>query len=83
MTRRRRQSGAPVTPVNGDPSVQGRRLIKRYGELTTVDGVDLTVRPQRAGETTTLRTLSASCAPDAGSIRLFGPDPAEDPTPRA
>jgi ABC-2 type transport system ATP-binding protein len=66
------------------PAVEARGLTKRYGEITAVDHVDLTVRagdvygylgPNGAGKTTSLRMLLGLIRPDAGSARLFGRDP--------
>jgi ABC-2 type transport system ATP-binding protein len=68
--------------------VEVRGLVKRYGRLTAVDRVDLTVEsgdvygflgPNGAGKTTTLRMLLGLIRRDGGSIRLFGRDPAADP----
>jgi ABC-2 type transport system ATP-binding protein len=69
--------------VNDNP-VEARGLVKRYGEIAAVDGVDLTVRhgeiygflgPNGAGKTTTLRMLLGLVRPNAGTVRLFGCDP--------
>jgi ABC-2 type transport system ATP-binding protein len=69
--------------VNEVP-VEARGLVKRYGEIAAVDGVDLTVRPGEiygflgpngAGKTTTLRILLGLVRPNAGTVRLFGRDP--------
>jgi ABC-2 type transport system ATP-binding protein len=74
--------------VNELRPVEVRRLVKRYGRLTAVDNVDLTVEggdvygflgPNGAGKTTTLRMLLGLIRRDAGAIRLFGRDPAPDP----
>jgi ABC-2 type transport system ATP-binding protein len=68
--------------------IEVRGLVKRYGRLTAVDQVDLTVEsgdvyaflgPNGAGKTTTLRMLLGLIRRDSGSIRLFGRDPAADP----
>ena len=68
--------------------IEARALVKRYRDLPAVDGVDLTVRagdvygflgPNGAGKTTTLRMLLGLVRPDAGSIRVFGRDTAQDP----
>jgi ABC-2 type transport system ATP-binding protein len=68
--------------------VEVRGLVKRYGRLTAVDHVDLTVEsgdvygflgPNGAGKTTSLRMLLGLIRRDEGSIRLFGRDPAADP----
>jgi ABC-2 type transport system ATP-binding protein len=61
-------------------------LVKRYGELEAVAGVDLTVHagdvygylgPNGAGKTTSLRMMLGLIRPTAGSVRLFGRDPLE------
>jgi ABC-2 type transport system ATP-binding protein len=61
--------------------VEVRGLVKRYGGLTVVDHVDLTIErgdvyaflgPNGAGKTTTLRTLLGLIRRDAGSVSLFG-----------
>jgi ABC-2 type transport system ATP-binding protein len=65
-------------------AVEARGLVKRYGHVTAVDHVDLTVRagdvygylgPNGAGKTTSLRMLLGLIRPDEGSAKLFGRDP--------
>jgi ABC-2 type transport system ATP-binding protein len=72
--------------ADGPPPVEVRGLTKRYGELTAVAGVDLTVNPgdvygylgpNGAGKTTSLRMMLGLIRPSAGSVRLFGRDPME------
>ncbi len=72
-------SGAP-------PPVEVRGLVKRYGELEAVAGVDLTVHagdvygylgPNGAGKTTCLRMMLGLIRPTSGTVRLFGRDPQE------
>ena len=62
-------------------AVRVRGLVKRYGDLTAVDGIDLDVRagtclgilgPNGAGKTTTVEILEGLKQPDAGSVELFG-----------
>ncbi len=69
-----------MTPV----PIEVRGLVKRYGELTAVDRVDLTVEagdvygylgPNGAGKTTSLRMMLGLIRPTEGSVRLFGRDP--------
>ncbi len=70
-----------------DPApVEVRGLVKRYGDLTAVAGVDLTVNsgdvygylgPNGAGKTTSLRMMLGLIRPTAGTVRLFGRDPQE------
>ncbi len=59
-------------------AIEARGLVKRYGELTAVDHVDLTVRsgdvygylgPNGAGKTTSLRMLLGLIRPDEGSAK--------------
>jgi ABC-2 type transport system ATP-binding protein len=68
------------------PPVEVRGLVKRYGELTAVDHVDLTVNvgdvygylgPNGAGKTTSLRMMLGLIRPTEGTVRLFGRDPLE------
>ena len=67
-----------------DRPVEARGLVKRYGDLAAVDGVDLTVEagdvygylgPNGAGKTTSLRMLLGLIRPTSGEARLFGRDP--------
>lgn len=67
--------------MNGDVVLEAVGLIKRYGSLTAVDGLDLQVRrgevfgflgPNGAGKTTSIHILCGLLQPDAGSIRLNG-----------
>ncbi len=60
-------------------------LVKRYGERAVVDGVSLAVAPGEivallgpngAGKTTTIECIEGYRAPDAGSVRVLGADPA-------
>jgi ABC-2 type transport system ATP-binding protein len=77
-------SDTQVTP--GPEPIEVRGLVKRYGELTAVGGVDITVRngdvygylgPNGAGKTTSLRMMLGLIRPTEGSVRLFGRDPME------
>ena len=67
--------------------VEARGLVKRYGELVAVAGVNLTVErgdvfgylgPNGAGKTTSLRMLLGLIRPTEGTARLFGRDPIVD-----
>ncbi|MGW4846766.1 ATP-binding cassette domain-containing protein [Nocardia brasiliensis] len=63
-------------------------LVKRYGRLVALDGLDLTVPegtvtallgPNGAGKTTTVRVLSTLLIPDAGRATVAGIDVLADP----
>jgi ABC-2 type transport system ATP-binding protein len=75
---------APEAGADGPPPLEVRGLVKRYGELTAVAGVDITVRsgdvygylgPNGAGKTTSLRMMLGLIRPTEGSVRVFGRDP--------
>jgi ABC-2 type transport system ATP-binding protein len=64
-------------------AVEASGLVKTFGEVRAVDGVDLGVRrgsvygvlgPNGAGKTTTIRVLATLLRPDAGSARVLGHD---------
>jgi ABC-2 type transport system ATP-binding protein len=64
-------------------AVEASGLVKSFGEVRAVDGVDLAVRsgsvygvlgPNGAGKTTTIRMLATLLRPDAGSARVLGHD---------
>jgi len=68
-------------------AVEVRGLVKRYGDRSVVDGLDLTVRrgeifallgPNGAGKTTTVEILEGYRRPDGGSVRVLGLDPVRD-----
>jgi len=65
--------------------IQG--LVKTFGSVRALDGLDLTVRagevhgflgPNGAGKSTTIRVLLGLLRKDAGGVRLFGKDPWRD-----
>jgi putative spermidine/putrescine transport system ATP-binding protein len=77
----------PSSP-DGVPDVALRGLVKRYGDVAAVDGVDLDVHPGEfftflgpsgSGKTTTLRLIAGFEIPDAGEVRLGGRDVAREP----
>jgi ABC-2 type transport system ATP-binding protein len=68
--------------------IQARGLVKRYGEVTALDGLDLTVPqgtvlgllgPNGAGKTTAVRVLTTLLTADAGSATVAGVDVFADP----
>ena len=66
-----------------DIAVRLEAVVKRYGDVVAVDGVDLDVRdgeffsmlgPSGSGKTTTLRMIAGFEVPSAGRIYLHGAD---------
>ncbi len=62
-------------------AIECRGLVKRYGDVTAVDGLDLAVRagecfgllgPNGAGKTTTIEILEGLNRPDAGQVTVLG-----------
>jgi len=78
------RNGPPVT----EPVVVVRQLRKRFGAVTALDGVDLTIEqgqvmallgPNGAGKTTLVRVLTTLTRPDAGLVRIAGHDVSAQP----
>ncbi len=70
-----------------EPIIETRGLTRRFGELTAVDHLDLSVNrgeifglvgPDGAGKTTTLRMLCGLMDPSEGSARVAGHDAARE-----
>lgn len=64
-----------------EPVISLHGVVKRFGSLTAVDGLDLDVAPgicfgllgpNGAGKSTTMRMLTAQALADAGEIRVLG-----------
>ncbi len=64
-------------------AIEASGLVKAFGDVRAVDGVDLAVRrgsvygvlgPNGAGKTTTIRMLATLLAPDAGTATVLGHD---------
>jgi ABC-2 type transport system ATP-binding protein len=79
-------TGAPRRQADGRTAVSLRGLTKRYGQVTAVDSLDLTIHPGEvvallgpngAGKSTTIDMLLGLARPDAGGVQLFGLAPAE------
>jgi ABC-2 type transport system ATP-binding protein len=75
-----------VDDMNETPAVQLDGLRKRFGGVTAVDGIDLTIRPGEvvavlgpngAGKSTTIDLALGLATPTAGTASLFGGTPRE------
>ena len=69
------------------PAIEIRGLIRRYGKIDAVNGLDLNVPTgccygffgrNGAGKTTTIKCLLNLLRPTSGSVRVFGLDPQRD-----
>src|SRR3954469_2340830 len=69
-------------------AVSAGGLVKTFGEVRAVDGVDLDIQegeifgvlgPNGAGKTTVLKMLATLLAIDAGEARVFGVDVRREP----
>jgi ABC-2 type transport system ATP-binding protein len=72
-----------VTQSNHIPVIEITNLVKRYGDFTAVDAIDLAVfrgeifgilGPNGAGKTTTLEMIEGLRQPDSGTITVDGID---------
>jgi len=76
-----------VGHVSDEPLIHARGLVKRFGELTAVDGIDVDVQrgeafgflgPNGAGKSSTMRMVGCVSPPTAGLLRILGKDPRHD-----
>lgn len=67
--------------ASGPPALRLRGVVKRFGQLTAVDGLDLEVPdgacvgllgPNGAGKSTTMRLLTAQAIADEGELSVLG-----------
>jgi ABC-2 type transport system ATP-binding protein len=70
------------------PRIEARALVKRFGQIHAVRGIDLVVPsgqvlgflgPNGAGKSTTMRMITGFLEPTSGSVALDGIDLARDP----
>jgi ABC-2 type transport system ATP-binding protein len=70
-----------ATAPAAEPVIEAQGLTRRFGDLTAVDALDLTVEPQTiygflgpngCGKTTTVRMLTGLLTPSAGMVRVLG-----------
>jgi len=69
-------------------AIEANNLVKKYGEVTALDGLSLQVEegtvfgllgPNGAGKTTAVRVLTTLLTPDSGSATVAGVDVINDP----
>lgn len=67
--------------------IRARGLIKRFGDFTAVDGIDVDVRrgeafgflgPNGAGKSSTMRMIGCVSPPSGGVLEILGLDPVRD-----
>jgi spermidine/putrescine transport system ATP-binding protein len=77
--------------MNDSPAISLEQLVKRYGGVTAVDEVDVTIGegeffsllgPSGCGKTTTLRLIAGFEAPSSGRVLLRGQDVSHVPANR-
>ena len=66
-----------------EAAIEARGLVRHFGEMRAVDGLDLTVQrgemlglvgPDGAGKTTAIRLLTGVLAPSGGQATVLGHD---------
>src|SRR3954447_15678245 len=74
------------TGTGSPDAVRLSGIVKRFGTVTAVDGMDLAVRPGEivaflgpngAGKTTTIDMMLGFSRPDAGTVEVLGGPPAD------
>jgi ABC-2 type transport system ATP-binding protein len=79
---------AKVSNEKNGFAIQTLDLTKKFGDLTAVDGINLSIRkgelfsllgPNGAGKTTTIKMLCCLLKPTAGSATVMGHDVQKDP----
>jgi len=79
--------GDRVPGVPDEPLIHARGLVKRFGEFTAVDGIDVDVHRGEAfgflglngaGKSSTMRMIGCVSPPTGGMLRILGLDPVRD-----
>jgi lipooligosaccharide transport system ATP-binding protein len=74
-------------PDTGEALISARNLVKRFGDFTAVDGIDVDVHrgesfgflgPNGAGKSSTMRMIGCVSPVTDGELTIFGMDPARD-----
>ena len=69
------------------PLIHARGLVKKFGDLVAVDGIDFDVQrgeafgflgPNGAGKSSTMRMIGCVSPPTAGTLRILDLDPVAD-----
>jgi len=69
------------------PLIHARGLVKTFGDIVAVDGIDFDVQrgeafgflgPNGAGKSSTMRMIGCVSPPTAGTLRILGLDPVEN-----
>jgi lipooligosaccharide transport system ATP-binding protein len=80
----RTDAAVPADAQSRTPMIQARGLVKRYGDLVAVRGIDVEVAvgeafgflgPNGAGKTSTMRMIGAVSPITEGSLTILGMDP--------
>jgi fructose transport system ATP-binding protein len=70
-----------TTTENREPILEAKGLVKRYGQVTAIDGADFELYPDEilavigdngAGKSSMIKALSGATIPDEGEIKLDG-----------
>ena len=74
-----------MTPPESSPLIEAHDLVKRFGDFTAVDGIDIEVHPGEsfgflgpngAGKSSTMRMIGCVSPPTSGDLSIFGLDAA-------